>query len=713
MVLAAYEARGGAAGWALCAAAAALGLAGAAAAPDGVVLGVPSAVEWILAGGATLAVAAVAGRLAGTIGLGLGPLLALIVLAGPGHPSAAITGGPLVAVAIAIAVAALAASRPAWARHAFLPTMIALHLVGAARVQTQVGPDGDEPHYLMVADSILRDGDVSLEADYAAGRYRAFHPRDLEPHYRVRGKHGEIYSLHAIGLSILVLPAYAVFGYAGASFFMALLGVATAWQVRELVRDALGNDVLSDAAGWIAGASPPLLHFAGLVFTEVPAALGLTVALRLALVPGSLARAVAGGCVLAALPWLNVRYGILAALVLVAAIVRRPEPRRITAWIAPLAVSGIALALFHHALYGFFDPRRVYGRRPEFDLDVVPTGLPGLLLDQEFGLLVYAPVFVLAAPGLLLLSRKKPLVAAAAGALIAAVIAVAAPWPMWRGGFNPPARFLLPVLPALAIGVAAWLRRGLGFPAALLVGWGLWTGLAGTVDRDLVHRDRDGSAPLFRVHSGAVEWTTLLPGFVLDETARDRAVLAAIWAAALAAAAASRGPTNPGSVMLGTIGLMAVCLGAQGVGHARSGGRDAVRVIGRAGVSVRPPGIVRGVARWTTEPLDWGPAYEPHRHPGGAVLGARLPLPAGRYAVLILADSLPSGLPPAALRAVDDAQTVLPSTGLAESPQGLRGSFDLSAPAAVSLSLLGGRPLVVNEIRLTRSTFSDGHGPTP
>ena len=111
--------------------------------------------------------------------------------------------------------------------------------------------------------------------------------------------------------------------------------------------------------------------------------------------------------------------------------------------------------------------------------------------DQEFGLLAYAPVFALALPGLVRLARKRPLVAAASAALVLAVIAVAAPWPMWRGGFNPPARFLLPVLPALAIGVAAWLGRGLSFPGPLLVAWGLWTGLAGTVDRAAVHRDRD------------------------------------------------------------------------------------------------------------------------------------------------------------------------------------------------------------------------------
>jgi hypothetical protein len=712
-VLAEAEARGGIAGWVLIGLAAASGLAGAAASPD-VFLGWPFAWEWLVAAGATLALAATAGRSGGIAGLGLLPLLGLIALRGPSYPAAALTGGPLLAIAMAVAIGALVAARPERARPAFLPVMLALHLAGAALVQAQVGPQGDEPHYLMAADSLLRDGDLALEADYAAGRYRAFHPRDLEPHYRVRGKDGAIYSLHAVGLSILVLPAYALAGYAGASFFMALLGVAVAWQVRALVRDAVGSEGLAEAAGWIAGASPPLLHFAGLVFTEVPAALGLTVALRCALDTGSRARAIAGGLVLAALPWLNVRYAILAAIVLAAAIARRPEPRRVAAWIAPGIASAIALALFHHAIYGFFDPRRVYGRRPEFALDVVPTGLPGLLLDQEFGLLVYAPVFALAGPGLVRLARRRPLPAVVSGALVVAVIAVAAAWPMWRGGFNPPARFLLPVLPALAVGVAAWLGRGLSFPGAMLIAWGLWTGLAGTADRGLVHRDRDGTAPLFRAHSGAREWTTLLPGFVLEETARDRAALAAIWAAALAAAAAARGPTLPPSVMLGTVGLAVICFAAQFAGrHRGSEGRDAVRVIGRTAVAPPAGPIVRGLARWTTSPLDWGPAYEPHRHPAGAVLGARLPLPEGRYEVVVVGEALPSALPPPGLRAADDGGRPLAATGLVEGPEGLAGGFDLPAPAAVTLALEGGRPLIVNEIRLRRSTFSPGPGPTP
>ena len=708
-----YAARTGIAGWTLWAIALAGGLAGAATSSGKLLAGLPTAAEWAIAAAAAAGLAAATGVARGALGFGLLALLLMIVFHDRYSAAAAVTGGPLIAVALGVAACALAAARPPWARRAFVPVIVVLHLVAAARVQTQVGPQGDEPHYLMAAASLIADGDLALGDDYAAGRYRAFHPGDLEPHYRVRGKDGAIYSLHAVGLSLLVLPAYAAFGYAGVSYFMALLGAAAAWQVRALARDALGDEGLADAAGWIAGLSPPLLHFAGLVFTEVPAALGLAVALRLALVPGPAARALAGGTILAALPWLNVRYAVLAAIVLAVAIARRPSLRHGLAWAAPGAASALGLAVFHHTIYGFFDPRRVYGRRPEFALDVVPTGLPGLLFDQEFGLLVYAPVFALAAPGLVRLARRRPLVAAAAGAMIVAVLAVASAWPMWRGGFNPPARFLLPVVPALAVGAAAWLGRGLTFPAALLIGWSAWAGLAGTVDRDLVHRDRDGTAPLLRARSGAVEWTTLLPGFVLGESARDRVALTGTWALALALAAAAKRRPNPWQVVFGSVGLVAACAIAGWRSGAVSHGRDAVRVLGRTAVGLPFGPIVRGEARWTPDVLDWGPAYEPHRHPAGAVIGARLPLAAGRYDVEVDAEVLPSGLPPPALKVIEAGREAA-SVDLAETPGGRLGaSFEVEAGRDVTLALLGGRPLIVNEIRLVTSTLSASGGPNP
>ena len=686
-----------------------LGLAGAASSPSGILIGVPRGSEAALAVLATALLAAAAGPGEGKTALGLVPLLVLIAAAIPLPGVGTLTGGPLIALALAVAVAALARARPAWARRAFFPALLALHLVAAARVQVQVGPQGDEPHYLMVAASLLEDGDLALEGDYAAGRYRAFHPADLEPHYRVRGRDGAIYSLHAVGLSLLILPAYAAGGYAAVSFFMAILGVATAWQVRELVHETLGDGGVADAMGWIAGLTPPLLHFAGLVFTEVPAALGLTVALRIALAPRSEGRTWGAGLLIASLPWLNVRYAILSAVVLVAAMARRPSLRRAAGWWIPAIASAAALAVYHYVLYGFFDPRRVYGRQPEFSAATIPTGLPGLLFDQEFGLWVYAPVFALAVPGLLRLARARRLEAATATALLVAVVAVASAWPMWRGGFNPPARFLLPVLPAMALGVGAWLKRGFSFPAAMLIGWSVWTGVAGTVDRQLVHRDRDGTAPFFRAHSGAVEWTRLLPGYVLDESARDRLALTAIWALALGAAAAARKPPTASRVLLGCGGLLAASAVAFHFGRERSGGRDAVRLLDRTAFVLPAGPVAHAEARWTAAELAWGPLYEPHRQPEGAEVGSRLPLPEGEYTLEMETERVPSSLPPPVLEIRGPGVAV---TGLQEDAVGtLRGGFRRAATGPATLVLRGGGPLILKEIHLRRSTFSAAAGP--
>lgn len=673
-----------------------IGAGGAASRPDGIWLGVPGAgsalavaagvalLAWVAGG--ELAVAA--GLLALPAALLLGPQLAGL---------RALTGAPLVAVALAGAVAALARSAPRLPRAAFLPVVLAVYATMAARMQARVGPEGDEPHYLMVAESLIRDGDLDLTRDYAEGRYRAFHPEPLEPHFRVRGSGGEIYSLHAIGLSLLLLPAYGLFGYAGASFFMALLAALLAREIRELIPE-------SEGLAWIAALSPPLVHYAGLIFTEVPAALALAFALRRLRRISELsprAALLAGGA-LALLPWLNVRYAAFPVLVLLYVLIERPAWRLMVAAAAPSALSAVGITAYHYALYGWFDPTRVYGRRPELAFGSLGEGLPGLFLDQEFGLLVYAPLFAFVVPGLVRLARDRRGDAALLVALVAVVVITAGSWPMWRGGFNPPARFLVPLLPALALALRAALGRGLGAPAALLVGWGLWTGLGGIARPELVHRDRDGTAPFFRRFSGAEEWTTLLPGYVVAEP--DRRTLAVVWCGALAVAvlASGRRPTGRGLVA-SVAGLVLAASAASRVDSGRTEGRDAVRLLGRPGLAVPGWSFARSApAEWGSEALAWGPLYEPHRHPDGAALAERIPVASGRIEI-DTDPALPLGEPP---RLLVRAETQPPETARFEmSRDGARlaASFRLNVPdRPVRLALEGGSPLVLRSVRLAR-----------
>lgn len=685
-----------------------VGAGGAAATPDGVLLGAPSAAGllgavWILL---------LAWRLRGessSLGLGLAPFVIGLPFVQWIPGIKAWTGPPLWAPLLGVLLLL------SWkrlegplARRALLPCMLAVYGLAAWRVQGQVGPEGDEPHYLMVADSLLRDGDVSLEQDYAARRYEAFYRKgELSAHYRVRGKHGEIYSLHAVGLSLLLVPAYALGGYAGASFFMALLLGLLVHQLRGLVDAWLGQPSPAGAVAWLVGLSPPLLHYAGLIFTEVPAALLLTVALRLADAPARLRGLRLLGLVgaIAFLPWLNVRYAALAALALLYALGMRPAPRVSALLAASGALSGLALAVYHRALYGFFDPRRVYGGQPELAVSQLPEGLAGLLFDQEFGLLVYAPVLVLAAPGLVLLWRSRPRAGLVALALVVSVLLVSGSWHMWRGGWNPPARFLVPIVPVLAVGLASCLRHGVGPAAALLAGWSLWAGIAGASEPRLVHRDRDGTAPLYRAYSGAEEWTRLLPGYVLADPDRHR--LAAVWCLALGAAAlaALRKPRPSAAGMaLTSVAAIAFAGCASALSHSATGGRDAVRVLGRPAVELpRLRGFAEAPARWRPEALAWGPAYEPHRHPQGAPVGERLELPAGTYRFLVLGESLGEG-EPELLIARDRVTGPAARRALHRVAGGLAAPVTFDRAGAIDLALQGGPALIVKELRLEPST---------
>jgi hypothetical protein len=282
---------------------------------------------------------------------------------------------------------------------------------------------------------------------------------------------------------------------------------------------------------------------------------------------------------------------------------------------------------------------------------------------------------------------------------------------MWRGGFNPPARFLAPLLPVFALAVAAAFRRGCGAAAAMLAGWSLWAGVLGAIDPALVHRDRDGTAPFFRAWSGAEEWTRLLPGYVLPETAGDRAALTLVWATVLGLALVARrrsAPTARGLAAASAV-LIAGAAIASAVSEGRTGGRDAVRLVGRPAVSVPGWRVSRSAdASWDPSVLRWGSLYEPHRHPDGAEIGSRLRLPPGRYRIDIDVEWVgsDSASPRAPSLEVRPEGTGIGRTGaLVRVPTGLSGAFEiLPSDPAVSLRLRDGDALTLSRIRL--STFS-------
>src|SRR5262249_15706339 len=174
----------------------------------------------------------------------------LLVLAGPLR-WAVVTG---VVVAVAKrgmgAVGWGAISLPLPGRKTAFAVSLAVYLLAWVKSLAIIGLGGDEPHYLVIAHSLLHDRDLRIENNHKQGDYRPFFGAELRPDYLRRGLNGEIYSIHAPGLPALVLPGYAVAGSRGAVAIICLLAALAALAIFELARLVGGR-----SAAWGRGAS--------------------------------------------------------------------------------------------------------------------------------------------------------------------------------------------------------------------------------------------------------------------------------------------------------------------------------------------------------------------------------------------------------------------------------------------------------------------------
>jgi hypothetical protein len=182
--------------------------------------------------------------------------------------------------------------------------------------------------------------------------------------------------------------------------------------------------------------------------------------------------------------------------------------------------------------------------------------------------------------------------------------------------------------------------------------------------------------------------------------------------AALVAGRRRNGPSAWG-VAAASLGLLLAAEAAARAPAAGSGGRDAVRVLGRPSLELPAWRLTpRAPAAWGPEALDWGPLYEAHRFAAGAALGARLPLPPGRYRLAVTADRLPGSTPPTVALAAEKSDAAV-ETLLAATPEGWAGEFDVPVFAtAVDLRLVGGGPLILRGVRLELQPAAGAPGPS-
>ena len=383
---------------------------------------------------------------------------------------------------VAVAASAVAAS-----------AALAVWWLDSERLRTT----GDEPHYLIVAASVLRDADLDVRNNYEEDARTAEIYGPVPPHVTVRDS--GTWPSHAPGLGILLAIPMALGGPVGARAALCLLAGLLAWSVWWWFRDRLPpGDTALLTAGLLCG--PTVLFGVSQIYPDLAGGIAVAALAVWLWAPRQSARTLAGWCAYwlctGLLWWLHVKYLAPAAVLAAAAAWQircdraggydsRPLSAHLAA--AALVLAGpLTLGWWHAVAFG-----NVLGPRGLADL-ASPwlqrvQVFTGLHLDQGQGMFLQQPLLLpgLAALGYMLRRRHRLTLPwlLLYGSLI---LPNALQWSGRFGGAGPAGRFGWSAMWLWAIPIGIWIvaerdtiaryvrpviLAGLAYQAALAVRW--------------------------------------------------------------------------------------------------------------------------------------------------------------------------------------------------------------------------------------------------
>jgi len=455
-----------------------------------------------------------------------GHVLPLLALQGP---VLSFVAGASVALALA---RRMADARPGRVRGRVLfVAAFTLYAALATRIPGPAGPQGDEPHYLTMAQSLWSDRDLDLTDEFAGAEYARFYAGTLSGHISENSPPGRLYSIHSPGLAFLILPGYAAFGHRGAQLLLSALAAVAGVFVYRVVRDAL--DERTALVTWALFAlTPPVPIYAVTLYPETPALAATAFFLWTGRGRTGWGRALGAALVAGALGWLHSKFVPLGALGLLFTLMR-PCAGRVRAAAALLFAALVAGTLWYfHALYGSASLFAAIGPA-DLDLQRLPRNVLALFFDRQFGLFAIGPVWLLALPGIVMLFRMRLGDTIRVLALASVPIAAGAAYVGWWGGSAPPARYVIPALPALALAAAPAVRARKGMAVVLGACGFVLVGLAAQAPR-ILHNRGDGESLLLRNLAPAVDLDAFLPSFFDRDAATLVLTLTLVAAFALA-----------------------------------------------------------------------------------------------------------------------------------------------------------------------------------
>ncbi len=319
-------------------------------------------------------------------------------------------------------------------------------------------PSGDEPHYLMTTHSLLTDGDIELTNNFAQKNYQLFGVSDLSPQ-RYTIIPGKIYPGNPWGFSLILVPAYFLGGYRGIILFLILVMALTGLTMFLLSRKLGAGPVPSGVAAVLLACFPPLFFYGSLVYPETVMALLLSWAAYILVGSKDLTwkKVIQISLVLVPMAVVHQRgISYIIAISLVVLVVFRKGWFK-SAVMAAIALTGwITMVVITRQMTGITEP--YIFMRSEFTEGINwVRNFSGLLYDRESGILSLIPLIIVILPGLTLQDtwQMKRLRWVIGFAILGP--GLAALNPQWWGGWSPPGRYFVGLIPLFSAPAAVFL----------------------------------------------------------------------------------------------------------------------------------------------------------------------------------------------------------------------------------------------------------------
>ena len=276
---------------------------------------------------------------------------------------------------------------------------------------------GDESHYLLAAKSLAEQHNIDVRDDYREGGWRDFDSSPPQPQGVLRK--GARYEPHSIGLPLLAAPFYALGGAKAVELLVAAL-LAAAMALSYLLARRVVPDPWCAYAALAIGLSPPLVAHGTAVVPEPVAAAALAgAAVCAARLRDRLSRRDAIACfvLLGSLPWFGLAF-VFPALVIgwsTLRLLRRTGHSFLALISAEVAFFSLALLVgLNEALFGGPTPHTAdlpgvsaTGADSVSDYLSRSWRIVALFLDQDYGLVRWAPAAALVFAGVWVLYRSS------------------------------------------------------------------------------------------------------------------------------------------------------------------------------------------------------------------------------------------------------------------------------------------------------------------